>query len=155
MNQFQIAPPSIDTSNNPSRTNKDEINDSAAPQRKDYVVVHNNIESIQNELDLHISQLCHEWKATIPFDCHVLMEYELLNGTEFSFRSSKIDICDYLGGHKYPASRLVFCPIKYPPPSSNDKMTSKTSDQFIGWSDLRRDLLVSSFSAGNPIISNG
>ena len=83
------------------------------------------------------------------------MENELHNGTEFSFQSSKTDICDYVGGHKYPASRLVFCPIKYQPPSSNDKMSSKTSDQFIGWSDLRRDLLVSSFSAGNPIISNG
>jgi hypothetical protein len=29
------------------------------------------------------------------------------------------------------------------------------SDQCIGWKDLRRDLSVSSFSAGNPVISNG
>lgn len=153
MNQFQITtistPPSIDISINPSNTNKHDRNDAAEPQKEEYVVVHNNIESIQNDLDLHIGQLSHEWKASIPFYCHVLIENELHNGTEFSFKSSEIDICDYLGGHKYPASPLVFCPIKYKPPSSNDEMSSMRSDQCIGWKDLRRDLSVSSFSAGN------
>jgi hypothetical protein len=27
-----------------------------------------------------------------------------------------IDICDYLGGHMYPAARLAFCPNTYKPP---------------------------------------
>jgi hypothetical protein len=110
----------MDTSNNSSHTDKYDRNADAALQNMDYILVNTNIESIQTDLDLHTGQLSHEWKALIPFDCHVFLN-ELQNTTAFSFKPSQIDICDYLGGQKHPASRLVFCPIKYKPPYSNDK----------------------------------
>ena len=69
-----------------------------------------DIETIQYELDMHISCLSHGRKASIPFDYCVIYENEVTNNLPTNFRISPIDICDYLGGNKYPALRLVFCP---------------------------------------------
>ncbi len=94
----------MDTSNNSSKTDKYDRNADAALQNMDYFLVNTNIKSIQTDLDLHRGQLSQEWKASIPFDCHVFFENELHNTTAFSFKPSQIDICDYLGGQKYPTS---------------------------------------------------
>ena len=69
-----------------------------------------DIETIQYELDMHISCLSHGRKASIPFDCCVIYENEVTNNLPTNFRLFPIDICDYLGGNKYPALRFVFCP---------------------------------------------
>ncbi len=33
-----------------------------------------DIESIQSEVDLYLEELSEEWKASIPFTCHVINE---------------------------------------------------------------------------------
>ncbi len=74
--------------------------------------------------------------------------------TEFIL--SKIGLCEYLNGKKYPAARLAFCPTIYKPPSTHEEMPSKVlSDQCQGWIDLRRALELAAWESGNPIISNG
>ena len=115
-----------------------------------------DIETIQNKLDMHISScLSHGWKASIPFHCCVIYEIEVPNNLPTNFTLSQIDIYDYLDGNKCPALRLAFCTTIYMPPSSNDEMSSKLSEQCRGWEDLCRALTIAAWESGNPIVLNG
>ena len=93
-----------------------------------------------------------QWKASIPFLCSVTYDNTSFTDIPPSVPLSLIDISDYLGGHKYPARRLSFCPTTYPPPTSDEEMTSRKSP---GWCDLSRALGTAAHEAGNPIILNG
>ena len=64
-----------------------------------------------------------------------------------------IDICDFLGGEKYPTMRLHFSSTDYPPPKTNEDMSIDLASS--GWADLCRDLMTAAHSAGNSIICNG
>lgn len=124
----------------------------------DEVNIHSTtyIESIQCQLDNHINDMSAEWKASIPFCCHVILDHNNTTQIPKPNHSSVIDICDYLGGLKYPAIRLNFCHITYPPPTSNEDMASnKGHHQCTGWTDLFRDLAVAADEAGHSIICNG
>ncbi len=113
------------------------------PSARDYVDVitigHIDIESIQSDVDLYLKELHKEWKASITFTCYVINENNQQSFSPLGGTLSKIDICEYLGGQMYPATRLAFCPNTYKPPSSNDEMTSKNSESCNGWMDLWRD----------------
>ena len=113
-----------------------------------------SIERIQNELDANIRCLSDGWDASIPFNCCVVDDDHLTNDIPTNFIFSQIDICEYFNGRKYPASRLIFCPNTYVPPSSDHQMRTN-SEQCVGWTDLRRALCLAAFESGNPIISNG
>ena len=124
----------------------------------DEVNIHSTtyIESIQCQLDNHINDMSAEWKASIPFCCHVILDHNNTTQIPKVNDPSVIDICDYLGGLKYPAIRLNFCHITYPPPTSNEEMASnKGHHQCTGWTDLSRDLAVAAHGAGHSIICNG
>ena len=97
-----------------------------------------------------------EWKASIPICCHVILDHNNTSQIPKPNHLSVIDICDYLGGLKYPAIRLNFCHVTYPPPTSNEDMaSSKGHHQCTGWTDLSRDLAVAAHEAGHSIICNG
>jgi hypothetical protein len=113
-----------------------------------------DIERIQNELDANIRCLSDGWDASIPFNCCVVEDDHLTNDIPTNFIFSQIDICEYLNGGKYPASRLIFCPNTFVPTFSDHQMTTN-SEQCRGWTDLRRALCIAAFESGNPIISNG
>jgi hypothetical protein len=116
---------------------------------------HIDIKSIQSDVDLYLKELNEEWKASIPLTCYVIIENDQPCTSPLGNTLSKIDICDYLGGQMYPAARLAFCPNTYKQPSSNDEMTSKSSESCNEWTDLRRGLSIAAHNAGNPIVSNG
>jgi hypothetical protein len=71
------------------------------------------IESIQFHLDSDIKDLSAEWMASIPFSCTVIHEKNPFIESHPPI-PSLINICDYLAGQKYPASRLSFCFITSP-----------------------------------------
>ena len=124
----------------------------------DEVNIHSTtyIESIQCQLDNHINDMSVEWKASIPFCCHDILIHNNTTQIPKPNHSSVIDICNYLGGLKYPAIRLNFCHVTYPPPTSNEEMSSnKGHHQCTGWTDLSRDLAVAAHGAGHSIICNG
>jgi hypothetical protein len=79
-----------------------------------------DIESIQSDVDLYLKELHEEWRASIPFTCYVINEKD--EPCTFPIRNtlSRIDICNYLGGQRYPVARLAFCPNTYKSPISND-----------------------------------
>ena len=115
-----------------------------------------DIDLIQIELDHNIRSLSEGWNGSIPFECCVLYEDDIANISPLNLIFSEIDICEYLSGNKYPASRLVFCPKTYPPPSTVDAMSNKiTSEKCPGWINLRRALCLSALKSGCSIISNG
>ncbi len=91
------------------------------------------IESIQFQLDSDVKDLFAEWMASAPFSCTVIHKKNPFTESHPPI-PSLIDICDYLAGQKYPASRLSFCPKTYPPPLSLDKST--------GWNDQSHDLSI-------------
>jgi hypothetical protein len=109
------------------------------------------IESIQFQLDSNIKDLSAEWMASIPFSCTVIHK---MNPFVESYPPipSIIDICDYLAGQKYPASRLSFCSITYPLPMLYNELSL---DKSTGWRDLSRDLAKAAHIAGNFIMLNG
>ena len=65
-----------------------------------------------------------------------------------------IDICHFLGGNKYPAIRLHFSSSDYPPPKTNEDMSSDLAIKCSGWADLCRDLMTAAHHAGYGIICN-
>ena len=92
-----------------------------------------DIHCIQSQLDCHVKDLSAQWKASIPFLCSVTYDNTCFTDIPPSVPLSLIDISDYLGGQIYPARRLSFCPTTYPPPTSDEEMTSRKSP---GWCDL-------------------
>jgi hypothetical protein len=64
-----------------------------------------------------------------------------------------IDICNFLGGEKYPTMRLHFSSTDYPSPKTNEDMSIDLASS--GWADLSRDLMTAAHSTGNSIICNG
>jgi hypothetical protein len=104
------------------------------------------IKLIQFQLDSDVKDLSAEWMASIPFSCTVIHEKNPFVGSHPPI-PSLINICDYLAGQKYPASRLSLCSKTYPLPLSLDISTE--------WSDLSRDLSKAAHTAGNSIILNG
>ena len=77
-----------------------------------------DIESIQDNIDNLIKDLSSDWKGSIPFCCHVVDNYDQVHEKLLEDPPSMIDIGDYLGGQMYPATKLLFSPITYPPPKS-------------------------------------
>ena len=55
----------------------------------------------------------------------------------------------------YPSVRLEFCNVTYPPPHSNDDMSSINAHKCTGWTDLSRDLAVAAHGAGHAFFCNG
>ena len=107
-------------------------------------------------LETEISGLYHQWKASLPFDVHVISDKCTVISNDLLDQSlERVDICDYLGGAKYPAFRLYFCRSTYPPPLPDELVTESGKDTCPGWMSLRRDLGKAAFEAGNPIMSNG
>jgi hypothetical protein len=113
------------------------------------------IESIQCQLNNHIKDMSDEWKACIPFYCHVIHDNNFPQVPLQPNSPSMIDICDYLGGQKYPAVQLDFCHVTYPPPHSNKEMSSTNAHKCTRWGDLSRDLAVAAHGAGHSIMYNG
>jgi hypothetical protein len=62
--------------------------------------------------------------------------------------------CDYLGGLMYPAIKLLFSPITYPPPPLDFQMSSSNTT-CTGWTALSRDLSLAAHESGNSIMCNG
>ena len=114
----------------------------------------NDIQSIQDHLDSLINDLSSDWKGSIPFCCHVIYNNDLVHEQILEDTPPMIDICDYLGGLMYPAIKLLFSPITYPPPQSNFQMSSSNTT-CTGWTALSRDLAVAAHEAGNSIMCNG
>ena len=115
-----------------------------------------DIEMIQDILDSEIRNLSVGWIASIPFHAFIVNYGDETDHLPTNFQPDVVNICSFLGGNKYPASRLVLCPNTYKPPSSNENMSTKElSDQCNGWVDLRKALESAAWFAGNPIISNG
>jgi hypothetical protein len=115
-----------------------------------------DIESIQDHLDSLIKDLSSDWKGSILFCCHSIYNNDQVHEQILEDSPPMIDICDYLGGLLYPAIKLLFSPITYPPPKSNCQMLSTAnSETCTGWTALSRDLAVAAHEAGNSIICNG
>ena len=108
-------------------------------------------------LDQQVSSLSRPWKGSIPFKVYPIMDKATVTEEIFDAPPQEVDICDYINGQKRPMHRLYFCPVTYPPPKSPDEMINKQkrSEVYKGWLDLKRDLEVSAFEQGNPIVSNG
>jgi hypothetical protein len=106
---------------------------------------------IQFQLDSDVKDLSAEWMAPIPFSCTVIHKKNPFIESHPPI-PSLINICDYLAGQKYPASRLSICPITYPPPMSYDELSL---DKSTGWRDLSCDLAKPAHTAGNSIMLNG
>jgi hypothetical protein len=67
-----------------------------------------------------------------------------------------INICDYIGGQAFQYKRLIFFPINYPPPQTQNEMSSSILTNLCkGWMRLCRDLLVAGLEHGNPLVYNG
>ena len=114
-----------------------------------------DIESIQDSLDSFIKDLSSDWKGSIPFCCHVVDNYDQVHEKLLEDPPSMIDIGDYLGGQMYPATKLLFSPIIYPPPKPNWEMSLLNSETCTGWTALSRDLAVAAHEASTSIICNG
>ena len=109
--------------------------------------------SIQSQIDEFVFNISKCWKGSIPFHCHVIYDPSELTNDFLSTPPLLIDICEFLGGAKYPAMRLHFSSTDYPPPKTNEDMSCDLDSS--GWSDLCRDLMTAAHSAGNNIICNG
>ena len=114
-------------------------------------------QSIHHLLDAQVKEMSSQWKGSIPFQCHQLTSLtDASSPLPFPSPPPMLDICDFLGGQKYPTARLYFCIIKYPPPQSNEDMICREIDNKCpGWIDLKWDVMVAAHEAGNPIICNG
>ena len=125
----------------------DHINDASqtccsAPNNESVGIVDiTDIEMIQDILDSEIRNLSVGWIASIPFHAFIVNYGDETDHLPTNFQPDVVNICSFLGGNKYPASRLVLCPNTYKPPSSNENMSTKElSDQCNGWVDLRKAL---------------
>jgi hypothetical protein len=98
-----------------------------------------------SSLILTSKDLSVEWMASILFSCTVIHEKNPFVESHPPI-PSLIDICDYLAGQKYPASRLSFCPITYPSSMSYDELSL---DKSTGWRDLSHDLAKAAHAADN------
>ena len=107
------------------------------------IILHDDIESIQDHLNSLIKDLSSDWKGSIPFCCHVIYNNDQVHEQILEDPPPMIDICDYLGGLLYPASiELLFSPITYPPPKSNCQMSSTAnSETSTGWTALSRPVI--------------
>ena len=115
---------------------------------------HLDNQRIQSQLDASVNNLSMDWKGSIPFHCHVINNPSDLTNEILSTSPPLIDICDFLGGKKYPAIRLHFSSTDYLPPKTEDMcidLAIKTS----GWADLCRDGMTAAHHAGNSIMCNG
>ena len=77
---------------------------------------HQDNQSIQSLLDAFVSNISLDWKGSIPFHCYVIYDPSELINDFMSTPPPLIDICDFLGGKKYPTMRLHFSSTDYPPP---------------------------------------
>jgi hypothetical protein len=109
---------------------------------------------IQSQLDASVNNLSMDWKGSISFHCHVIYDPSDLTNKILSTPPPLIDICDFLGGKKYPAIRLHFSSTDYPPPKTKD-MCSDLVMKTSGWADLCRDVMTAAHHAGNSIMCNG
>ena len=95
-------------------------------------------------LEKEVNALYHPWKASIPFEVHVISDSitvinnDLLNGS-----LKLVDICDFLDGEKYPVHRIYFCRSTYPPPLQDASMDGSSSESCAGRVSLRHDLCKS------------
>ena len=110
-------------------------------------------QTIQTQLDAFVDNLSSDWEGSIPFHCHVINDTTELTSGLLSTPPPLIDICNFLGGKRYPAIRLHFNSKDYPPPKTED--TTDLALKTSGWPDLCRDLMTAAHHAGNSIICNG
>jgi hypothetical protein len=66
-----------------------------------------------------------------------------------------LKIYDYFGGQVFNAKRLYFSPINYPPPQTNNDMSSLNVYLCKGWTKLCHEFMVAAHEHGNPIVCNG
>jgi hypothetical protein len=106
---------------------------------------------------VQVKAISSEWKRSIEFQCHILAPLsDALSPLPFLPPPLMIDICAFLGGQKYPTTRLYFYRLKYLPMQSNEEMICKEkNNKYPGWMDLKRDLMIAAHEAGNPIICRG
>jgi hypothetical protein len=50
------------------------------------------------------------------------------NANIFNIEIETADICSFLDGQRKDIARLYFCPAKYPPPTNDEEMKGKESD---------------------------
>jgi hypothetical protein len=110
-----------------------------------------DIESIQDNLDNLIKDLSSDWMGSIPFCCHVVDNNDQVHEKLLEDPPSMIDIGDYLGGQMYPATKLLFSPITYPPPTSNCVMPLLNSETCTGWTALSCDLALQHTKLAPPL----
>ena len=97
-------------------------------------------------LDTQIDALSNPWKGSIKFKCFIFSGDEEEIPLLLSGSSSDVDICDYLGGQRYPARRLYFDPKTVPPPQGKKSLSHHDHEDDIEiWSELKRKV----FSAGH------
>jgi hypothetical protein len=116
---------------------------------------HLDNQRIQSQLNASVNNLSMDWKGSILFHCHVIYDPSELTNDILSTPPPLIDICNFLGGEKYPAIRLHFSSSDYLPPKTNEDRSSDLAIKCSGWADLCRDLMSAAHHAGNGIICNG
>ena len=100
-----------------------------------------SLPSIQKLLDERIATLSVPWKATIPFPLFIVDRLTIPNANIFNFDIETADICSFLDGQRKDIARLYFCPVKYPPPTNDEEMKGKETDnKCSGWQRLKKDL---------------
>ena len=113
-------------------------------------------DELHNRLQEKIQLMSKSWKGSIPTEVFVCVDKESDIPTIFNHPPQLVDICEYLGGAKYPTSRLYFPSTKFPPPSSSDDMKGNNSEETcVGWRCLKRHLIRTALHNGQIIVSNG
>ena len=111
---------------------------------------------LHNHLQEKIQLMSKPWKGCIPTEVFVCVDKESDTPTIFNHPPQLVDICEYLGGAKYPTSRLYFPSTKFPPPTSSDDMKGNNSEETcVGWRCLKRHLIRTALHNGQIIVSNG
>jgi hypothetical protein len=108
--------------------------------------------NLQNLIDETVANLDNPWQGSLPFKVHVMLDGDDITKVMENNDPELVDICEYLGGAKYPTKRLYFSPALYPPPT--DQKLSGCGD-CKSWMCLKKDLMRSAYEAGHTIVANG
>jgi hypothetical protein len=108
--------------------------------------------NLQNLIDETVANLNNPWQGSLPFKVHVMLDGDDITKVMENNDLELVDICEYLGGAKYPTKRLYFSPALYPPPT--DQKLSGCGD-CKSWMCLKKDLMRSAHEAGHTIVANG
>jgi hypothetical protein len=105
--------------------------------------------NVQNLIDETVANLNKPWQGSLPFKLHVLLDGEDTTKVMENNDPELVDVCEYLGGAKYPTKRLYFSSALYPSPLDQKLSGSRDCKSWMGLK------MRSAHEAGNVNVTNG